>query len=92
MSAAPESTLGTTYPTFGEALRAARKNAGLTQGEFGKQAGVWQETVSKWENGHDHPRAERLPELAGVLGCVFVAAVDGWTVCEDEAAPTRGES
>ena len=50
-------------------LRRRRIRAGLTQLAAAEQLGVSAWTVQQWEAGNHTPRAERLPELARVLGC-----------------------
>jgi len=37
--------------SIGQAIRAARKARGWSQPELAKAAGVWPETVSRWETG-----------------------------------------
>ncbi len=64
---------GVVHPTIssfkaGE-LRVRRIRAGLTQLAAAEQLGVSAWTVRQWEAGNHTPRAERLPELARVLGC-----------------------
>lgn len=51
------------------ALRALREKAGLTQRQLGKMMGKGQSAVAAWEAGVRMPRADRLPELARILGC-----------------------
>lgn len=31
--------------------------------------GVTQASIAQWENGDSFPRADKLPELAKILGC-----------------------
>lgn len=49
-----------------KALREAKK---LTQSELAAQLNVGQTTVAMWETGYSFPRADKLPELAKILGC-----------------------
>jgi transcriptional regulator with XRE-family HTH domain len=50
-------------------LRAARRSAGLSQGNLALQAGVSTYTVFQIEaGGHPHPRTATLERLAQVLG------------------------
>lgn len=49
-----------------KALREAKK---LTQSELAARLNVGQTTVAMWETGDSFPRADKLPELARILGC-----------------------
>jgi DNA-binding transcriptional regulator YiaG len=52
----------------GEEIRFARRVVGLTQTELAKRLDVRQETVSRWENGHEAiSRVSRLALLAVVI-------------------------
>jgi transcriptional regulator with XRE-family HTH domain len=46
------------------AIRAARTERGLTQGELAARVGVSQGTISFWENGTETPTVEHLIVLA----------------------------
>ncbi len=46
------------------AIRAARTQHGLTQGELAARLGVTQGTISFWENGTETPTVEHLIVLA----------------------------
>ena len=50
-------------------IKAYRKKAGLKQAEVAAALKIRQSTVSMWEVGENLPRADKLPELARVLGC-----------------------
>ena len=50
-----------------DAIREARKQAGLSQEELASQMHVVRQTVSKWERGLSVPDASMLPELARIL-------------------------
>ena len=47
-----------------QAIRAARTERGLTQGELAARLGVSQGTISFWENGTESPTVEHLIVLA----------------------------
>ncbi len=47
-----------------QAIRAARVDRGLTQGELAARIGVSQGTISFWENGTESPTVEHLIALA----------------------------
>lgn len=51
-----------------EALRQARKAAGLTQAQVAVKLGKPQSFVAKYENGDRRLEAVELPEIAEVLG------------------------
>jgi transcriptional regulator with XRE-family HTH domain len=61
--------VGTTQQTDLDAdrLKAARRNAGLTQADLAKRIGVSQARISSWEQGERHPDAFRLHGLAKAL-------------------------
>ena len=47
-----------------QAIRTARAERGLTQGELAARLGVSQGTISFWENGTESPTVEHLIVLA----------------------------
>jgi transcriptional regulator with XRE-family HTH domain len=55
-------------PGFGKRLRQARKQAKLTGPYIAKQLGVSPQTISQWERELHHPNADRLAELARLIG------------------------
>ena len=50
-------------------LRFFREKNNLTQKELSLKIGVEQNTVSQWESGERLPCADKLPQLAKILGC-----------------------
>lgn len=52
---------------IGQAIRRFRRASGMKQAELGEKAGLWQETVSKVENGSDGTKLETLCDLLAVL-------------------------
>ncbi|MFE3874110.1 helix-turn-helix domain-containing protein [Kitasatospora sp. NPDC059146] len=52
----------------GKRVRAARRGMDLSLEELGAEVGVSGPTVSRWENGEDHPKGEKLPAIAAALG------------------------
>lgn len=52
-----------------QSLKYLRKKTELTQKQLAKQLKVDRSTVAKWEIGESLPRADKLPELAKILGC-----------------------
>ena len=55
--------------TTGERIRAARKNAGLTQKQLGKRLNISYQTVAQWENGLRNPKFETLCKIAQAVNC-----------------------
>ena len=51
----------------------ARKKANIRQTELAEKMQVNQSTISMWESGAASPKADRLPKLAGILGCTIDA-------------------
>ena len=56
----------------GHALREARKAQKLTQKELAVRSGIWQETISKIENGHPGTKLETLFDLCAALNLELV--------------------
>lgn len=46
-----------------------RKKSNITQSELAQMLGVSQANISQWETGEALPRADKLPQLAEILGC-----------------------
>lgn len=59
--------LARTPADIGHALRRARKKNGLTQGELASKSGVWQETISKIENGLPGAKLETVFDICAAL-------------------------
>lgn len=55
-------------PGFGKRLRSARRQAKLAGPYVAKQLGVSPQTVSQWEREQHYPNADRLADLARVIG------------------------
>lgn len=70
--------------TFGQRLRAARKNALLTQAAAAKKAGMGQPTLSELENDA-YPTSTFTPKLAQIYG------VNYWWLAEERGAMVGGE-
>lgn len=58
----------TTRDKIGEAIRAAREAAGLTQVAAAERAGLQQPDWSDYETGAQQPRIETLRRIAAALG------------------------
>ena len=50
-------------------IKNMRIRSNLTQKELAELVCVAQSTIAIWESGNNYPRADKLPELARVLGC-----------------------
>ena len=59
--------LARTPADIGHALRRARKKNGLTQRELASMSGVWQETISKIENGLPGAKLETIFDICAAL-------------------------
>lgn len=53
--------------TTGERIRAARKNAGMTQAELAQKLGISYVGISQWENGIRQPKYETLKKIADAI-------------------------
>lgn len=51
-------------------LRRLREEAGLTQGQLAKAAGITRQTISRWESGQrgENPHYDTLRRVAKALG------------------------
>ena len=52
-------------------IRTIRLSKNLTQDNLASLIGVARTTVTMWESGAAMPRADKLTELAKVLGCTI---------------------
>jgi transcriptional regulator with XRE-family HTH domain len=53
---------------LGPLIAQARRDAGLTQAELAASIGTKQSVVSRWERGHDVPRADTLVTILRACG------------------------
>jgi transcriptional regulator with XRE-family HTH domain len=53
---------------IGEAIRAARRSAGLTQEEVGLRTGIERNNINRIEQGHASPRLDSLLLIADAIG------------------------
>jgi transcriptional regulator with XRE-family HTH domain len=72
-----------------EAIRAARRRAGLSQAELAELLGVRQSSVSQWERGSTKPSTVHLLALASALHC---SLLDFSGPAPAGAAPARAEA
>lgn len=69
--------------TFGERLRAFRKQANLTQKGLGEKAGLAEINISQYERGIYTPKPEAGKKIANALG-VTLADLYGWTELDSD--------
>lgn len=50
-------------------IKERRKSKNLTQENIASLLKVGRTTVAMWETGESMPRADKLPQLAKILGC-----------------------
>ncbi len=50
-------------------IKQKRVSLNMTQDTLAEQLGVTQSAIAIWETGRAMPRADKLPEIARVLGC-----------------------
>ena len=55
-------------PDFAQRIAQLRKEYNLTQSELGKQLGVSNRAVSKWENGISNPQIEIIYQICKMYG------------------------
>jgi transcriptional regulator with XRE-family HTH domain len=53
---------------FGARLQALREQAGISQTELAKRAGISVDSVQNWEQERTKPRLDALGQLAAALG------------------------
>lgn len=64
--------LARTPTDIGHAIRKARKAKDMTQKDLAARSGVWQETISKIENGLSGTKLETLFDLCAALDLELV--------------------
>ena len=52
-------------------IKTVRESKNLTQQYIANELGISRTSVAMWETGEAMPRADRLPELARILGCTI---------------------
>ena len=54
-------------------MRRLREAKGLSQGALAADAGIYQELISRIENGAANPELDTLGKIAAALGCIRVS-------------------
>ena len=79
--------------TTGQRIKAARKQAGMTQKALGEELGISYQTVAQWENDLRHPKQETLIKIAKALGVHLRDLSDNsWLEEFDQKHPTAGDA
>lgn len=52
-------------------IKVLREKKKITQDQMAEKLGIGRTAVSMWESGESKPRADKLPELARILGCTI---------------------
>lgn len=52
-------------------LRAIRESKNMTQDKLAEALNISRTSIAMWESGAAMPRADKLPELAKLLGCTI---------------------
>ena len=52
-------------------IKRYREASGLTQEELANRLELSRTAVAMWETGDSLPRADKLPQLAAILGCTI---------------------
>ena len=65
-------------------IKDKRVSLNMTQDELAEKLNVSRATIAMWETGKAMPRADKLPELAKILGCTVSDLFDGDAVCINE--------
>ncbi len=64
--------LARTPADIGHAIKQARRNQKLTQKALATKSGVWQETISRIENGSPGTKLETLFDICAALNLEFL--------------------
>lgn len=52
-------------------IKEKRENMNITQSKLAEMLKVDRSSIAKWETGEAFPRADKLPQLAKILGCTI---------------------
>lgn len=53
----------------GELLKKVRISKGVTQYDLSRETGIFQATISRWEQNKNEPRITEIAKVSKVLGC-----------------------
>ena len=59
-----------------EKIRYFRQQKGLSQEQFGKRAGIHEQSIRKYELGIRKPKIDQLKKIAGGLGVSVIEFID----------------
>ena len=68
--------------TIGEAIKDARKRAGITQVELADRIGMKQPNVSEYEADRKDPGADLIHRIANATGFAPVPVAEGWALVD----------
>ncbi len=81
--------------TTGQLIRAARKNAGMTQAELAQKLGISYVGISQWENDLRNPKYDTIRRIAAALGVEWTELVpedqQGQTVLDHICGKLEGQ-
>ncbi len=81
------------YVSFADNLRAARARLKLNQTDLGRQVGIGQGAITKWETGKSTPTVDQLLVIAHALGTTAADLLAGLTLPpKDPPAPGRAKA
>lgn len=75
--------------TLGTKIKRLREEKGYSQEKLAELLNVHAVTISKWENGTQIPRAERLNELAKILGVSSEYLLEGTAISDKETGKIK---
>ena len=79
--------------SFADNLRAARARLKLNQTDLGRQVGIGQGAITKWETGKSTPTVDQLLVIAHALGTTAADLLAGLTLPPKEPpAPGRAKA
>lgn len=76
--------------SFGENLKAARKQRHMTQEELAETLGVSRQAISKWESDNGYPETEKLLTLSKALEVSVDALLSGAPAPEEKKPEAAG--
>jgi transcriptional regulator with XRE-family HTH domain len=74
---------------FAELIQNLREQAGLSQAELARKAGVPVRSVQNWEQGHRLPRPQALLPLANALGAPVEKLIKSMSEAGQAEAPKK---